>query len=173
MTPIPRTVAALATGAYRVATALDQDSTYDYRHLVLVDEEGEPVGLVGPDGPGPAVVLPAHTPVTDVLYSEEILDSLLDGAVGLVLVDADGRPAGVVPVEAIRTELAAEMAAPHRMGDSDLTGRRTAFPPLVRLRCGVCRQTNRFGRFRHTKTYRCQYGAHDFVATYGSSAGRS
>ncbi|MFG3288145.1 hypothetical protein ACGF3G_04975 [Streptomyces sp. NPDC048179] len=167
MKPRPRTVADIATTDYDVAAAPDQRATYDGRLVVLVDDQGEPVGLAGPDGPGPAVALPGDTALTTALYCEEVLEILLDGAAGLVVVDSAGQLAGVVPIEAVRLELAAEMAAPHELGDSDLPGRRTGLPPPIRLRCDVCQQTNRFVRFRHTETYRCQYGGHDFVPAYG------
>lgn len=172
MGPRSQVVADIATEDYAIATVLDRGAPYDGRLVVLIDEQGEPVGLVGPDGPGPAVVVPGDTSLFRLLYCEDVLESLLDGAPGLVVVDTGGRPAGVVPVEAVQAELAAEMAAPHELGDSELPGVRTSLPPPIRLRCGVCQRTNRFARFRHTQTYRCQYGGHDFVPSYGSLRGR-
>jgi len=141
---------------------------------VLYDDVGAIIGLAGTCGTvggadtsaGPAVVVPANTPLAAVLQSAEILEALLDGAAGLVVVDDDGRPVGVVPTVRIQRELGREMAAPHEMGDAQPLGQRHVLPPPIRIQCGVCRRTNEFTRLRQAATQRCQHGDHDFVASY-------
>lgn len=135
---------------------------------VLVDSAGATAGLVGHGGPGPAVVVPAEAPVPSVLACEDVLDALLDGVDGLVLIDDDARPLGVVPMEAIRTELAASLADPHTLAPGDLTGRTRGLPPPVRILCLTCGVANEFRRFRQHATYECRNG-HEFVPYFGTS----
>ena len=129
---------------------------------VLLDDDGGPAGLVGPDGPGPAVVVAADTPLAVVLHARSVLEALLDGAGGVVLVDPAGRPVGVVAAGRLRAELTRDLAEPYELGDDQPLGLRHALPPPVRIPCDVCGRTNVFDRFQQTVTYRCQHGDHDF-----------
>ncbi|MEO3876189.1 hypothetical protein ABGB18_46115 [Nonomuraea sp. B12E4] len=137
--------------------------------FVLIDADGRTAGLVGSAGPGPAVAVPADTPLSAVLDLEEVLDALLGGADALVLTDSQDRPVGVVPAAAVRDELARSLADPHELGPGEgLASPRPLAPPL-RIRCGVCGEVNGFVRFRQTETYLCVSEGHDFVPFYGTS----
>ncbi|MEV0352217.1 hypothetical protein AB0H88_41180 [Nonomuraea sp. NPDC050680] len=135
--------------------------------FVLVDAQGRTAGLVGPAGPGPAIAIPADTPLAVVLSSEEVLDALLAGADALVLIDPGERPVGVVPVPAVRAELARALADPHELGAGDGLGRPRSLAPPLRIRCRTCGEVNTFTRFQQTETYDCVSG-HDFVPFYGA-----
>jgi hypothetical protein len=164
-----RPITHLMSGDFRVREAGKGGAEEHEGLVVLLDGQGAPSGLVGPDGPGPAVVVPADTPIVAVLHSAEVLEALLDGVAALVVVGDGPGPLGVVSAAALRSRLALEMAAPHRLGDADAYGRRTRLPPPIRIRCAECGGTNVFARISQSRTARCTHGDHDFVPDHGES----
>ncbi|WP_369253902.1 hypothetical protein [Streptomyces sp. R35] len=151
---------------FRTSTRLD-DSPSDGSLTVLVDEEGTPRGLIDSGGAAQAVVVTDSTPLAAVLNSQKALQALLDGAVGLVVVDSSGDIVGLVDRTSVHKELACEIAAPHPLGsDFQPPGDAVWLPPPLRVHCAECGTVNEFRRFSWIKTYPCRGGDHDLVPLF-------
>lgn len=157
-----RTIGDVMTDAFAVTTQVD-DSVEQF--AVLLDEEGDVAGVIGPSGAGPAFTITAETPLDLAIRSPDLLSALIDGAPGLVVV-AERRPVGVVSAEVLRQEVLrqTDVANTRQLGiDHTTHGDRAGPSPKVRIRCRVCGLTNVFDRYSRAKTYRCRHDDHDFV----------
>ncbi|MEV5408115.1 hypothetical protein AB0K60_04625 [Thermopolyspora sp. NPDC052614] len=156
-----RPISELMTGDFTVAETRDPETGI----TVLVDDDGAPAGLVRAGQAGPAHVVEADTPVTDVLDSADLLHALVSGTPGLVIV-REGGIVGVVTAEAIKAEIvdaaSSGLVSGPQLGDAQPYGRRTEVGSS-RIRCAECGKTNTFRRFSQAGRYKCQYGDHDFV----------
>jgi len=131
-----------------------------------VAEDGE-VGGVSVDGrTEPAVVVSGRTTVADVMENPFLVHAFEDGALGLVVLDAHGKPVGFVPVTALPVR-----RKPDTLGDSDaLTGRSVPIEP-IRVICAVCGKVNRLAAFSHRRKRRCRHGGHVLEPYYPAGDG--
>lgn len=162
MTP-DRMVSDLMSTDFRTAHTQPNGPNRPASFIVLLDEVGIPLGLLGPDGEGPVLVVSANMDLVTLLTSADVLD-VLEETAGVVVVQA-GAVAGVVSVAALREEASRflETSGAQLGVDSQPFGRPTDFPDPVRIACTACGKENKFEYYSQAKIYCCQHGPHDLV----------
>ncbi|MEU8401761.1 hypothetical protein AB0C28_41785 [Nonomuraea sp. NPDC048892] len=126
---------------------------------VVIGADGSTVGLLGPDGPGPAFVVAADATVMSLLDWPELLEWLRHGLPAAVA-ERDGRPVGVVTARIMAAEIA---RAARRRGSRLLTGDYAPYGQAApageaRVFCATCGSANIYTRFSKAKAYRCRGG---------------
>ena len=136
-----------AADAETPVVSVEQAPQQAERLTVVVDAEGLPRWLVGPDGPAPVLVVAPDRLLGEVLSSEGVLSLLAAGVPALVVVDA-GRVTGTIAMEDLRVVLAAMNDAGAALSGTlddgvDFTLAGAPRPPdRIRVWCGVCGALN-------------------------------
>jgi CBS domain len=114
---------------------------------VVVDSQGRPTASIDSSGHRPLVLVPAHMSIDTLLDTPGLAD-ILDSDVPAVVVDASGRPVGVLTADRLAEALADYKVRTELMGDHDsyrdavLHGNPAAPEPLD-LVCRTCGAPNR------------------------------
>ncbi|WP_329425653.1 hypothetical protein OG339_35715 [Streptosporangium sp. NBC_01495] len=111
--------------------------------VVVVDDDGRPRWVVGPAGPGPAVVIPPEELVSALSAMPGVLRLLNEGLPAVLVAEGD-RVIGVLSSEVIRVELRNAIEDGDAIGtvldgsDYALYGDPSPAADLIRIRCAAC-----------------------------------